>query len=584
APPMLASLSVFIETEYSSLAVAVPPQAPSLSYDPLLPSDPLESSSDDDGTPPNITLVGLTPIMDPGTRRSNSEGTCRSISEGTCRSVEPPGHVRDPGTRWSIPEGTCRSVEPPGRSPSLVSRAASSPVPTREVKTEERASSLPPNFLAAPPSEPEKLWKRKQVQLQPAVSRTALDSAQQALTPPKVTEASDATAPPTKRRRKEHHTQPPSVAVPPIPTFSLRFDGRQWSIHTAESVESDQMALVPFSSGSNREDNEASEEGSLQSEASDSMSVQFVSSPDSEVQSRTKQTPIPPSEKGRKLDTLGHNFYSFAILQHKIVNYQGAMGAYQRDLLTHLHPFLELIPEEKRAEASALSEELMALAAQQMRASKHSFDAASKVLNSAITLRRHSWLRTTGLSDDHKAQIKFLPFSGSGLFNTTTARLPFGNFGNFVSPIGDYSSYLTLTLPSRRGRFPTSEASHRTSTILPSPSRLLLPLFHGPKEGCRPSTHSGSPIPNKFLVDKKFRMVTFEKIIPLLRRGDWFGVVDLKDAYFHILIHPAHLHLLRFAIGEDIYQFPPCHLVWLQHQEFSPSVWHQWQPTSALLE
>ncbi|KAJ7308477.1 hypothetical protein JRQ81_009028 [Phrynocephalus forsythii] len=119
----------------------------------------------------------------------------------------------------------------------------------------------------------------------------------------------------------------------------------------------------------------------------------------SQVQSHSKQTPVPPSKEGRQIDTIGRNLYSSATLLHKICNYQGAVGAYQRDLLVHLHPFLELIPEDKRAEASALYDESMALAAQQMRASKPAFDCSSKVLNTSITLRRHAWLWTTGLSD-----------------------------------------------------------------------------------------------------------------------------------------------------------------------------------------
>ncbi|KAJ7324743.1 hypothetical protein JRQ81_017763 [Phrynocephalus forsythii] len=140
----------------------------------------------------------------------------------------------------------------------------------------------------------------------------------------------------------------------------------------------------------------------------------------SQIQSRTKQVPIPPSKEGHKLDTVGRNVYNFTLLLLKIANYQGTMGAYQCELLAHLQPFLALIPESKRSEAALIFDEAMALSAQQMCTSRHAFDCTTKIMGAAIGLRRHAWLRTTGLSDDHKAQIENLPFEGDKLFHPTT--------------------------------------------------------------------------------------------------------------------------------------------------------------------
>ena len=60
---------------------------------------------------------------------------------------------------------------------------------------------------------------------------------------------------------------------------------------------------------------------------------------------------------------------------------------------------------------------------------------------------------------------------------------------------------------------------------------------------------------NKFLRVRKFKMVTLEAIIHLLRQGDWFVVVDLKDAYFHITIHKNHRKYLRLFFNNTVYQF-----------------------------
>ena len=45
----------------------------------------------------------------------------------------------------------------------------------------------------------------------------------------------------------------------------------------------------------------------------------------------------------------------------------------------------------------------------------------------------------------------------------------------------------------------------------------------------------------------------------LVQQGDWAISKDLKDAYFHILIHPAHKKYLSFYIQGKAFQFTrPC--------------------------
>ena len=60
---------------------------------------------------------------------------------------------------------------------------------------------------------------------------------------------------------------------------------------------------------------------------------------------------------------------------------------------------------------------------------------------------------------------------------------------------------------------------------------------------------------NRYIITTKFRMVTLKSVLPLLRKDDWFTVIDLTDTYFHIFIHPSHMLYLRFQLGTQTYQF-----------------------------
>jgi hypothetical protein len=60
---------------------------------------------------------------------------------------------------------------------------------------------------------------------------------------------------------------------------------------------------------------------------------------------------------------------------------------------------------------------------------------------------------------------------------------------------------------------------------------------------------------NQFVQYQKFRMETHIQVLQYLRRGDWLASLDLKDAYLHIPILPAHRPYLRFAFRSRVYQF-----------------------------
>ena len=60
---------------------------------------------------------------------------------------------------------------------------------------------------------------------------------------------------------------------------------------------------------------------------------------------------------------------------------------------------------------------------------------------------------------------------------------------------------------------------------------------------------------NKHLHKLPFRMLTQRRILGSVRHQDWFVVIDLKDAYFHVSILPRHRPFLRFAFEGRAYQY-----------------------------
>ena len=60
---------------------------------------------------------------------------------------------------------------------------------------------------------------------------------------------------------------------------------------------------------------------------------------------------------------------------------------------------------------------------------------------------------------------------------------------------------------------------------------------------------------NQYLKTQHFKMDTMKTVLNLVKKGDWAFSVDLKNAYFHILIHPSHRKYLRFCIKGKAYQY-----------------------------
>lgn len=78
-----------------------------------------------------------------------------------------------------------------------------------------------------------------------------------------------------------------------------------------------------------------------------------------------------------------------------------------------------------------------------------------------------------------------------------------------------------------------------------------------PQEGAKaPSTVECLSLgPLSARIERWRRMLTTSTLLHVVRPGDWFTSIDLKDAYFHIPIYPPHRKFLRFAFQGRMYEY-----------------------------
>ena len=60
---------------------------------------------------------------------------------------------------------------------------------------------------------------------------------------------------------------------------------------------------------------------------------------------------------------------------------------------------------------------------------------------------------------------------------------------------------------------------------------------------------------NLYMKSIPFHMLSIRDVLQAISPGDWFTLVDLKDAYFHVPIAPQHWRFLRFAFQGRHFQF-----------------------------
>lgn len=60
---------------------------------------------------------------------------------------------------------------------------------------------------------------------------------------------------------------------------------------------------------------------------------------------------------------------------------------------------------------------------------------------------------------------------------------------------------------------------------------------------------------NKYVAKQNFKMATVRTVASAIRPNDYAISLDLKDAYLHVPVHPAHRKFLRFCFKGKVYQF-----------------------------
>ncbi len=81
------------------------------------------------------------------------------------------------------------------------------------------------------------------------------------------------------------------------------------------------------------------------------------------------------------------------------------------------------------------------------------------------------------------------------------------------------------------------------------------PYFIVPKKGGGLRPILDLRVLNRALHKLPFKMLTHRRMIKCIQPQDWFAAIDLKEAYFHISIHPRHRPFLRFAFEGRAWQY-----------------------------
>jgi hypothetical protein len=92
--------------------------------------------------------------------------------------------------------------------------------------------------------------------------------------------------------------------------------------------------------------------------------------------------------------------------------------------------------------------------------------------------------------------------------------------------------------------------------VSPTPNQFVSQLFLVTnKDLSRRAILNVKQINQKFLPKQHFKMETLQLILPLIKKGDWFGSWDLRKGYFNIALHPDFYRFFCFDFEGRRFQF-----------------------------
>ncbi|KAJ1189935.1 hypothetical protein NDU88_006677 [Pleurodeles waltl] len=132
--------------------------------------------------------------------------------------------------------------------------------------------------------------------------------------------------------------------------------------------------------------------------------------------SHTSGDAPPPDKESRKFDAAGKRVAAQAANQWQIANSQALLARYDRAHWDEMQHFIEHLPKEFQKRAQQVVEEGQSISNNQIRSAMDAADTAARTVNTAVTIRRHAWLRTSGFKPEIQQAVLNMPFNGQQLF------------------------------------------------------------------------------------------------------------------------------------------------------------------------
>lgn len=116
-------------------------------------------------------------------------------------------------------------------------------------------------------------------------------------------------------------------------------------------------------------------------------------------------------------------------------------------------------------------------------------------------------------------------------------------------------------VPPFGGRLSSLARNYRACATLTSRERILVHIFFSSQEKWRMETSSQSTPTESLFLKIKILHGLIGINNPLSGgEGSWFEALGMKDAYFHVDIHPSHRRFLRFLFGRTASSSDSFHL------------------------